>query len=137
MKSIIILSLIIWGNTSFGQISADSVSTILSGSDHKEWVASPWKHVMGNSNKKCNGGESYIFYENKKVESRKCVNGTIQKKTFEWEVVREGNNNFLYIGNDKYQIRPKTGSESELKLRVLVGDKINLSNEVILKYERY
>jgi hypothetical protein len=136
------LSLILFFSILFGpcvaQLTPDSVASLLSGKNHKEWVASPWIPVMGgNPQKKCNGGESYTFYKDSSVEIRKCENDLVTTTKTNWKVVKEGRDNFLFIGNDKYQIRDKVGSKSEIKLRVLTGDKLTLSKEVILKYEKY
>jgi hypothetical protein len=122
------------------QTSPDSLALILSGKEFKEWIASPWKPVMGigeADKKKCDGGESYIFYKDDTVEVKKCENGFITKRRFPWKISREGMDNILSIGDKKFQIRVKNGSSSEVKLRNLVFDKTAISNEVILKYERY
>lgn len=138
MRFLLIAFFSIGFTTSFCQISTDSVAKLLAGNQHKEWVAKPWVNVMGGDPvKKCDGGESYTFSKDGTVEIRRCVNGAIVKNNNHWNVSNNGHDNFLHIGDDKYQIRTKSGRHPEVKLRVLVGDKVTTSKEVILKYEKY
>jgi hypothetical protein len=138
MRPFLTLFLLAIANISFAQVPADSAASLLSGRQQKEWVASAWVPVMGASTKKkCNGGESYVFHKNSSVEVKKCVNSIINTTSYQWKVVKDGRDNFLYIGDTKYQMRFKVGSDSELKLRVLAENKSALSKEVILKYEKY
>jgi len=138
MKLFILLICNCYAICSYAQIPPDSLSTILTGRQKKEWVVTAWKIVMGvNPKSQCKVGESYIFYTRDSVVRKRCINGMIARDTMKWDVQRRNGDNVLVLGPYTYQARAKIGDLSQVHLRILVDGKPIPSSEFILNYEKY
>jgi hypothetical protein len=112
--------------------------TQLTSDSEKEWVFKAFDIHLG-SGKPCATGKTYLFKVDKSVDVKTCENGSVQAKTYDWEIREDDFDSYIRFNDEEFRViyskkeNPLGLIEEELVLRV-EGAKSTPTTDIILKH---